>query len=365
MASSTPKRKTRAASSGKRARSLSRDAVKTAERLTLHVLQGGKSSLPARRADLAERPKKRKRGVKTGGNVRRAAQVAPIGLKADVTPKLLAAAPAFGDVLRSIAHAVAVTQTALDETALESLKTLSGQQVNVPVLIEQTLDENGKPTSVHIATASMPLTSIITPSMQQVDQMTLRMDMRVQSFDSTSGIKFNQNMASAGVSYSMHSFGFAVAVNNTNVNAQFSNMSDFSSGSVMMSLDIVDRTGFQIPTPLEYGIGANLLVRLTSVAQASVTTGTAPNIVTTITRTALLTVKKVSTTGAVTPLNSGDYGVSLPAGLTFTQGPDTTTNLPIGTLRITRTLATTADPYAERKISINLNQLIKEVSFFI
>jgi predicted component of type VI protein secretion system len=258
-----------------------------------------------------------------------------------------------------------VTQTALDETALESLKTLSAQQVNVPVLIEQTLDENGKPTSVNITTASMPLTSIITPSMQQVDQMTLRMDMRVQSFDATSGIKFNQNMASTGMSFSLHNFGFAASVNNTNVNAQFSNMSDFSSGSVMMSVDIVDRTGFQIPTPLEYGIGANVLVRLTSVTQASVTTGPAPNTVTTIIRSALLTVKKVSTTGAVTDLNSGGYGVSVPAGLTFTQGPDSATSLPAGTLRIVRTLATTADPYVERKISVNLNQLTKEVSFFI
>jgi hypothetical protein len=161
-------------------------------------LQGGKSSLPARRTGLAKRPKKQKRVAKTAARVSLAALAAS---KANVTPKLLAAAPAFGDVLRSIAHAVAVTQTALDETALESLRTLSAQQVDVPVLIEQTLDPDGKPKSVNIAKASVPLTSIITPSMQQVDQMTLRMDMRVQSFDATSGIQFNQNIASAGVSW--------------------------------------------------------------------------------------------------------------------------------------------------------------------
>lgn len=363
MASSSSKRKSGSVAS-RRARSLTRDAVKTAERLTLRVLDGGKSSLVTKRAS-AVRPKKRGAKAVAPEALLETAQVAPIGLKADVTPKLAAAAPAFGDVLRSVAHAVAVTQTALDETALESLKTLAGQKVDVPVLLEQALDEDGKPLSVHITTASMPLTSIITPSMQQVSQMTLRMDMRVQSFDATSGIKFNQNMASAGVSYSGHSFGFAVAMNNTSVNAQFSNMSDFSSGSVMMSLDIVDRTGFQIPTPLEYGIGANLLVRVTSVGQTAVTTGTAPNVTTTFTRTALLTVKKVSTTGAVSDLSGAEYDVIVPAGLQFTKGPDAATNTLTGTLKITRSPGTAAEPYVERKLRIVLNQLIKEVSFFI
>jgi hypothetical protein len=351
MASSTPKRKTRAASSTSRASSLSQDAVKTAKRLTLQVLEGGKtkSLLAVRQADLAERPTGKKRRAKAGAPATAFRQVAPIGLKADVSEKLLKAAPAFGDVLRSIAHAVAVTQTALDETALESLKTLAGQQVQVPVLIEQTLNDDGEPDSVSIITAPMPLTSIITPSMQQVDQMTLRMDMRVESFNATSGIKFNQNIASAGVSYSGHSFGFAVAMNNTNINAQFSNMSDFSSGSVMMSMDIVDRTGFTIPKPLEYGIGANMLVRLMSIAQ----TPTQPD---GFEREAIFSVKLVKVDGSVVDLTG--YNPTLPAGLL----PNTTT---AGQLKIKRVCATAAEPYLERKVSITLGQLIKEMTFFI
>lgn len=351
MASSTPKRKTRTASSNSRARSLSRDAVTTAERLTLHVLQGGKTKSPlaGTQADLAEGPRGKKRRAEADAPATASREVAPVGLKADVSGKLLKAAPAFGDVLRSIAHAVAVTQTALDDTALESLKTLAGQQVEVPVLIEQTLNDDGEPDSVSITTAPMPLTSIVTPSMQVVSSTTLRMDVRVESFNATSGIKFNQNIASAGVSYSSHSFGFAVAMNNTNINAQFSNLSDFSAGSVMMSMDIVDRTGFTIPKPLEYGIGANMLVRLMSITQAA----TQPD---GFEREAIFSVKLVKVDGSVVDLTG--YNPTLPAGLL----PDTTT---AGQLKIKRACATAAEPYLERKVSITLGQLTKEMTFYI
>jgi hypothetical protein len=359
----------RASAATRRARSLSRDAVKTAERITLRVLEGGQSTLAVKPTLAVKRAGRtgrltRKKQSAAPDPVAAKGMVAPIGLQADITPKLREAAPVFGDVLRSIGHAVAVTQTALDDTALDSLKTLAAQKVDVPMLVEQSLTEDGIPDTVKIITAPMPLTSVIMPSMQQVDQMTLRMDMRVQSFDATSGIKFNQNLASAGASYSRGSFGFAVSMSNTNVNAQFSNMSEFSSGSVMMSMDIVDRTGFQIPTPLEYGIGANLLVTLTDVKQTTVSTGTAPNIVTTITRTAVLTVKKVTRAGAVGDLNQEDnYQVTVPPELQFTQGHVNTSTS--GTLTISYNPATPLAPYLERKGTIALNQLSKDFTIHL
>jgi hypothetical protein len=373
MASSATRRKpVRTQAAERRARTLMRDAEGTAKRLTIRVLEGGKGKSPLAVRQAARTPRKgRRKKAETDDDQGIARAVAPIGLKADVTPQLKEAAPVFGDVLRSIAHAVAVTQTALDDTALESLKTLAGQKVDVPVLVTQTLTPDGTPDTVEIKTASMPLTSIVMPSMQQVDQMTLRMDMRVQSFDATSGIKFNQNIASAGASFGSGGFGFALGMSNTNVNAQFSNMSDFSSGSVMMSMDIVDRTGFQIPTPLEYGIGANLLVRLTKVTQ-TVVHGTPPN-PDVITRRAELTVKRVtgpastSGSGAVVDLNTGEYQVSVPPGLLPIEGPDTTVtpNVPLGTLAIVYNPATAADPYVERKGSVTFGQLTKEFTFHL
>ncbi len=362
MPSLPSKRKSVRASAARRARSLSGNAVKTAQRLTLRVLEGGKSPLTVKRAGRTGRVTSKKQAA-NGGPDAAMGLVAPIGLKADVTPQLRQAAPAFGDVLLSIGNAVQVTQTALDDTALDSLKTLAAQKVDVPVLIEQTLTEDGIPDTVKITTASMPLTSIISPSMQQIDQMTLRMDMRVQSFDATSGIKFNQNLASAGASYSRGSFGYALSMSNTNVNAQFSNMSEFSSGSVIMSMDIVDRTGFQIPTPLEYGIGANLLVRLTDVKQTLATTGTPPNTVITITRTATLTVKKTTASGSPVDLNSGDYDVTVPPELQFVQGQINTATS--GTLTISYNPATASAPYLERKGTVGLNQLSKNFSFHL
>lgn len=343
----------------KRAKALAREAINTANRITSKVLESSRQ-LPITKpgALVKKRAVPRIKNELLADAVAPVARaVAPIGMRADVSSKLLQAAPAFGDVLRSIAHAVAVTQTALDDTALESLKTLSAQQVDVPVLIEQTLDDDGKPSSVAIQTASIPLTSIITPSMQQVEQMTLRMDMKVASFDATSGIKFNQNIASAGVSYSKGSFGFAVGMSNTNVNAQFSNMSDFASGSVMMSMDIVDRTGFEIPKPLEYGIGANLLVKLTSVTQSSSTTGTGATAVTLFTRTAKLSVKNVTEAGAVADLGGSLYTVAVPSGLTFLTST--------GVVDITRICSAATEPYIERKIPVTFGQLTKEVTFYL
>lgn|GEM_PF-6599211 len=339
-----------------------RHGIERAQRLSIRVLESGKSPLtPAKRRGLAKKVAATKKRV---AKIPRAevfsAMAASSAAKADITAQLKEAAPAFGDVLRSIGHAVAVTQTALDDTALESLKTLAEQQVQVPMLIEQTLKDDGTPDTspggVVIKSVAMPLTSIIKPSMQQVDQMTLRMDMRVQSFDASSGIKFNQNIAAAGVSYKKGSFGFAVSMNNTNVNAQFSNMSDFASGSVMMSMDIGDRTGFQIPTPLEYGIGTNLLVRLKKVSQVTVP-GEKPTDSPVTTRTAEIAVKKVSNKGAVDDLGNGQYEVTVPPGLEL----DTALT---GTLKISRACAK-GDPYLERKIPIGFGQLIKEVTVYL
>ena len=168
---SPPRRSARLSTLDKQARSLARDAAKTAGSLTVQILGGAKPPRAPRRAKGAAAPQK----------------FATSTAQADATPQLTAAAPAFGDVLRSIGHAVAVTQTALDDAALESLKTLSAQNVDVPVLVEQFLLDNGEPGTVTITKAPMPLTSIIMPSMQQVEQMTLRMDMRVEKFDLKSG----------------------------------------------------------------------------------------------------------------------------------------------------------------------------------
>ena len=338
------------------ARSLARNAMKEASELTMHVLEGG---APSRRP-----AKKRKRSApaKTKGDasieIGAEAMVAPIGFRADVTQQLQSAAPAFGDLLRTLAHSAAVTQTALNESALESLKTLASQQVEIPVLVEQELDDYGVPTTATIRTQSVPLTSLIEPSRQMVNELTVQMDMRVESFDATSGVRFNQNMASAGVSYKRHGFGFGVSVNNTNVNAQFSNLSNFSSGSVLVSMEIGDEGGFVVPAPLEYGIGANLMINVLGVAQ-TVNTSTATPPVTTVIRTATISVKQAKTDGSVIALGQGQYTVAVPPGLQFTQG---------ATLQVWRNPATVSEPYEERTIYITMGpagQLTKNVKIYL
>lgn len=345
----------------KRATELARSASEKGSELSFRVLEDGKSVTQRRPKPLTRPPSR--------GNVRSrqhqvlAAATPAFGSASDTTTsQLTEAGPVFGDVLRSIALAVADTQTALDDTSLDSLKTLAAQKAVIPIEITQNLKDDGTPGTVEIKTASVPLTSIVTPSMLQVDQMTLRMDMRVQSFDATSGIKFNQNIASAGASYSRGSFGFAVSMANTNVNAQFSNMSDFSSGAVLMSLDIVDRTGFEIPTPLQYGIGASLLVQLVDISQQ--VTATPPAVVT---RVAKISVQKVTSAGP-TPLGSGEYGVSLAdPNLLFVASSGGTPPLAAGPgeLLVYYSPDTAAAPYKERKGTIIFGQLTKEFTFHL
>jgi hypothetical protein len=356
MATVTSRSKTAGdARAAQHARSLARNAMKEASDLTIRVLEGGKSPRPAKK-------KKRSAPAKTNDDASTEngaeAMVAPIGFRADVTPQLQSAAPAFGDVLRSLAHAAALTQTGLNESALASLKTLASQQVEIPVLIEQELDDYGVPTTATIRTQSVPLTSLIEPSRQMINELTVQMDMRVESFDATSGVKFNQNMASGGVSYKRHGFGFGTSVNNTNVNAQFSNLSNFSSGSVLVSMDISDDGGFEVPAPLEYGIGANLMINVLGVTQ-NVATSTATPPVTTVTRTATISVKQAKTDGSVVALGQGQYGLTVPPGLQFTQG---------ATLQVSRNPATVSEPYEERTIYITMGpagQLTKTVKIYL
>lgn len=348
------RRSSRHTTATKRARSLVRDGVKAASQLTMDVLKSGRSPLAAKRSGPATRPTGDKiTAAKTGtGAVSRTARaVAPVGLEANVSGKLANAAPAFGDVLRSFGDALAVGDLALATTALESLQALARLQVNVPVLIEQTLDDDGKPTTVSITTVPYPVSSIFPPSIARIRSGTFRMDMKVQSFDATSGVRFNQNIASAGVSYSGHSFGFAVAMNNTNVNAQFSNMSDFSEGSVNVSMDIEPRPDFEIPKPLQYGIGANLVLRLKSITQMASTNPVGFN------RDVVLSIKLVKTDGSVVDLSAGQYSVTVPPGLLLN-------TLTPGEIKITRFCETATEPYVLGTATVTLEQLSKQVSFY-
>src|SRR5579864_7514587 len=101
MASAPRRKSARTAAPENRARTLVRDATKQADRLTLHVLKTGRSMVSggqAAQADLAAQSGKQKQRGGSGAGLPAAAlaQVAPIGLKADPTPKLQAAAPMFG-----------------------------------------------------------------------------------------------------------------------------------------------------------------------------------------------------------------------------------------------------------------------------
>lgn len=356
-ATSVTRKQARANAASKRASTIAREAMKTADRLTLKVLEGGRSGLAAtKQAPPAKKKKKKAEAESNRPLMARTVQVAPPGFVDDATPQLAEAAPAFGDVLKMFGDAIAVAQTALDDTALASLKTLAGQQVDVPILIEQTLNNDGTPGAVNIRTASVPLATIIRPSMQMVKSGTFRMDMDVQSFDQTSGVRFNQNMASAGFGFNRHQFGFAVAMNNTNVNAQFSDMSDFSTGSVMMSVDIVDRTGFEIPEPVRYGIGANLFLRLVSLVQ---TTSSSQNAPPTFTRKATLSINLVRTDGSIDnpALTPADYDVVATPGLLFNKGT--------GSFTVETNPGAASDPYTERKIIVTFGQLNKQITIYI
>jgi hypothetical protein len=111
-----------------------------------------------------------------------------------------------------------------------------------------------------------------------------------------------------------------------------------------------------------------LLVRIKSITQQQ-TIPTNPNTNTpaVYTRTAVLTVRKVNTSGAPVDLNDQDYEVTLPPELQYIKGPNTnvTPQVASGTLQISYNPATPLAPYAERKGTIFFGQLAKDFTFHL
>jgi hypothetical protein len=283
---------------------------------------------------------------------RRGRTVAPPGMKANVTDKLQAAAPAFGEVLKSIGTAVAATQAAMDDAALESLKELAKQTVDVPVILEQLLDDDGLPTDTNIITEKVTLASIIPPSMKQVERMTMRMDLTVGEFNATGGVKFNSRMSTVGANFSFFNRGISAENTTTGVRSEFQQLSEFSTGSVSVAVEIGERTGFQIPTPAQYAIGPQIRGAITASAQTT-PTAAAPEIRRSVTMQ--FSIRLINGT-LKTPIALTDVEIQVPAGISIPAG---TVSGSVLTQTFERVVPTLGTAYVEREVRVTFGQLTR------
>jgi len=304
----------------------------------------------------AAAPAERKRGAPSadGAGARSANRsVAPVGMKADVTDKLTAAAPAFGEVLKSIGTAVAMTQAAMDDAALASLKDLARQTVDIPVIVEQSLDDDGLPTTTNIVTQKVTLASIIPPSMKQVERMTMRMDLTVGEFNATGGVKFNGTMARAGASVGFMRGNVNGEVASTSVRSEFQQLSEFATGSVSVAVEIGERTGFQIPTPAQYALGPQVRGAITASTQATTTSGTPPLPETKRSVTMQFSIRLTNGT-LKSPIALTDLEIQAPAGISVHAGSVAGSAL---TQTFERVVPTTGTAYVEREVRVTFGQL--------
>jgi hypothetical protein len=220
-------------------------------------------------------------GPSSAATARTAQTPAPLGMSADVTDELAAGGQAFGDVLKSIGHAVVVSQAALDDAAIETAKALSETKVEIALAIRQHLDEFGNISDAaddapEVDTRTLSLSNFILPTLHQWEHVAVSMDMTVGEIDATSGIKVKSSGVSVGATYGASGFSAAGEFGYSSTNAESRFKSDFASGSVRFDALLAPREEFRYPEVADFAIGPRILVEQTPSAIAEVPASTNP-----------------------------------------------------------------------------------------
>jgi hypothetical protein len=221
-----------------------------------------------------------KAGPSGTATARTAQTPAPLGMSADVTDELAAGGQAFGDVLKSIGHAVVVSQAALDDAAIETAKALSETKVEIALAIRQRLDEDGNldaaEGATEVDTRTLSLSNFILPTLHQWEHVAVSMDMTVGEIDATSGIKVKSSGVSVGATYGAAGFSAAGEFGYSSTNAESRFKSDFASGSVRFDALLAPREEFRYPEVADFAIGPRILVEQTPSDVAEVPESTNP-----------------------------------------------------------------------------------------
>ena len=263
-------------------------AAKTAPR---NRARAGGVSLPARRRDA---------GLPVGAGLPSSSSL--LGLAADASGQLDAAAPTFGNILASIGAGVADSQTALDKGVIDTVNALSNTKITVVTEVVEQLDDDGLPdvSQTQLITSELSVLNFVTPTVHEWKQVALSMDMNVGAMDDETGMSFNVSrdsfsmgnaglfMGILGVGYMSSNSDFRATQSNIHREAQWSN------GTVQLDATLAPRRTTKFPVPASVTIGPQLFV-----SQGAITETQVGPIVTERAVDVLITVRKAN--GAVNP----------------------------------------------------------------
>lgn len=192
--------------------------------------------------------------------------------QADITDELTKGGPAFGTFLTAVGKGVADTQKALDEALISSATALAEKTIEIPVIYQQVLDDEGLPSDESAPVMqTVPLITFIPPTAYAFTQVHLTADMDVSEFNTANGLNIKKSKTDFNVNakakYGLIG-GFGISggtnldVHTDNDATHKSNSEDRAAGKLHMEATLEPRRDIQLPKPFLVQKGPKL--RLTA-----------------------------------------------------------------------------------------------------
>lgn len=232
-----------------------------------------------------------------GGGLAAAVSPAKLGLEADVSDELAASAPSFGGLLLAIGDGVAASQTALDQSVIDTVKALAGTKIDVVTEVIETLDDDGLPSAenTRLITQNLSVLNFITPTVHEWKHVAVSMDLSVGEIDRETGVTFNRKQSSSlvsGVGLFWGAIGFnrhsdSEATYDTTTKTDYE--ADWATGQIRLDALLGPRRTTKFPVPADITVGPQISVSMGSVNE--IKTG---NVVTARTQDVILSVRKAN-----------------------------------------------------------------------
>src|SRR5262249_62261753 len=134
-----------------------------------------------------------------GGGVFRPAGGIALDVGTDVTDRLDAALPAFGNVLAAIGNGVATSQTALDHGVIDTVNELNGTNITVLTDVVEVLNGDGLPDAAQtqLITQDLSVLNFFAPVFHEWKNVSIAMDLSVGAFHESQGLMFSSSQHSS------------------------------------------------------------------------------------------------------------------------------------------------------------------------
>lgn len=199
---------------------------------------------------------------------------APSTTEVDSTQQMIASAPTFGALLRSIGSAVAESQSSLDQAMVENVQALSNTKITVVTDVITRLDDDGMPKpppdsvderKKDLITTEVSVLNYFMPTVHEWRRVALSMDLVVARFSSKDAFTFERKQG--GTSSASGFWGFLNWFGNSGGSAVTDSSSsvtqretDFTQGEVRMDALLAPRRTQSFKPPINVTNGPQIFV---------------------------------------------------------------------------------------------------------